>query len=185
MDTELIKQDFDLYLEKRVDNFMGNLTEIDMACKGLNNLEIKRIMKLGVARGIYYNNEQLEKLYECYLNIVTIINQKIIYVPTLQDFCDFVGVLRTTFDKWTLSEDEDRRALINSIVSSIGDIQMTASQTGKIQAIPTIFRMKAEHNMVEASNPIIIGTRIEVNLEQIKEKMKLIESGKSIANLYE
>lgn len=131
-----------------------------------------------------YNAEELAIIFECYQEIMTEINKKQVFQPTIKNFCSFCGISSALYHQWQKDVDNaDRREVMQQIDDYITDVSLSLAQQGKIREITTLFRSKSEHGMVEAAAPITYKVQKEVDMDKIKAQLSVINSGKSLKNV--
>lgn len=127
-----------------------------------------------------YSADELYIIYQEFIRMIAEINKKIKYLPTKKKFCMFAGISTETYNTYLQSPDEDKRNVVRAIDDYISDTNLSSAQKGDIREITTIFRSKAEHGMVEASAPIVIEHKTEINLEEMRRKVEGIKNKKII-----
>lgn len=127
-------------------------------------------------RKIYSNDEILIAFRE-FQRVVNQINDKIQFVPTINIFCAYIGVSTSTYKSWLASNDEERREVVQMIDDYLADVALSLAQNRKLDGLVTMYRTKSQHNMVEATAPIVIEHRKGADMEEISERLKMIKSG--------
>jgi len=184
--AELIKREYQdnlsINMEKRLDEFVKRLTNVN---KNMSTIEIKNLLSQKNVIGISpkYNTSEIAILFNYYKQFINQINDIQRYLPTKKDFCSFIGISSNQYDRWRQSEDSERAEIMQMIDDYITDLQLTSAQNGDIKEISTIYRTKSEHGMVEATAPIVIEHKSEVNTDRIMQQLKAINEGKSLKSI--
>ena len=185
MKAELIKKEYQdnlkEHLEDKLFDLIDKLKHTERGEK-LSIVEIKTMLSQKNANGLSpkYSNTELSILADYYKQFVTQINKVQRFIPTIPNFCGFAGITTTQYKNWKVSEDAERREIMQRIDDYIADINLTMAQEGEIREISTIFRAKAEHNYVEAQAPQVIKHEMESDMKQILANIDAINQGKSL-----
>ena len=134
----------------------------------ITNLFFKPIIPLTAK--IDYNGEQLSMLYEYYNDLLLEINNRIGAFPTsLTLFCRFIGLTLENFKILRDEGDETTRLVVQKIIDDIDDSNLAMAQTGSLKEKPTLFRLKAQNEMVEKVNPKVnINAKVSLDDTRIK-----------------
>ena len=125
-----------------------------------------------------YNAEKLGIVFEYYNYLISEINDKIgNYPPSLLSFCKLAGISYQTLREYRNSSDIEMRNVVEKIYDQLGDDNLTMSQMGQVREKSTIFKLKAQHEMVEKVQPnvnitykeVVNTDRINANLEKYKD----------------
>ena len=120
-----------------------------------------------------YNAEKLSLVYEYYLYLITEVNDKIGNFPSsLSSFCKLAGITTNKLREYKNSPDLDMRTVAEKIYDEIGDENLSMAQLGIVKSTPTVFKLKAQHEMVEKSQPNInISYKEVVNVDRVNENI--------------
>lgn len=132
-----------------------------------------------------YSNTELAIVFDYYRQCINEINKYKMYLPTKKNFCSFAGISSSQYDNWRKSQDDERADIMQKIDDYITDIQLTSAQNGDIKEISTIYRTKSEHGMVEATAPIVVEHKSEVNTANILKQIEALKKGQSLIELKE
>ena len=169
--------------EKPIINFKTNEVvdvKVEMNPIVINNMFFKTICPLG-SKTPLYNAEQMALLYEYYLELVTQVNDKIGDFPTsLASFCKLIGITTRELKEYRNSYDMDMRTIVEKIYDEIGDNNLSMAQLGIVKGTPTVFKLKAQNEMVEKNAPnvnITLKQTVDPNvfnerLERYKDLLK-------------
>lgn len=118
-----------------------------------------------------YNAEKLGMIYDYYCEILAMVNDIIgEYPSSLTNFCKFAGLTLNTLRQYKNSNDINMRVIANKIYDQVGDENITMSQLGYVKERSTLFKMKAENEMVEKQQP-----KVNINIVE-KPDMEKIEA---------
>lgn len=120
-----------------------------------------------------YNAEKLSMVFEYYCDLLANINDKIGFLPpSLSSFCRLAGITTTTLRNYRNSADLNMRIIADKIYDQIGDDNLTMSQLGKVNERSTIFKLKAQNEMIEKEQPkVTINITEKPDLERINERL--------------
>ena len=139
----------------------------------ISNTFFKSITPISSQEPIY-NAEKLSMVFDYYCDILAEVNDKIGNFPSsLTLFCKFAGITTYTLKKWKNSDDYSMRVVVEKIYDQVGDENITMSQMGVVREKSTIFKMKAQNEMVEKVQPnvnISVKT-VDIDLEKINERL--------------
>lgn len=120
-----------------------------------------------------YNAERLGMVFDYYCDILAEVNDRIGDFPSsLTSFCKLAGITLNTLRSYKNSQDYNMRVVVEKIYDQIGDSNITMSQMGIVKERSTIFKMKAENEMVEKQQPNVnINITEKPDMEQIYERL--------------
>lgn len=140
----------------------------------INNYFFKSIVPIGSQEPVY-NAEKLSMVFDYYCDILAEVNDKIGNFPSsLTSFCKMAGITLNTLRSYKNSQDYSMRVIAEKIYDQIGDENITMSQMGIAREKTTIFKMKAQNEMVEKAQPnvnISVKT-VDVDLDRINERLE-------------
>lgn len=140
----------------------------------INNYFFKSIVPIGSQEPIY-NAEKLAMVFDYYCELLAEVNDKIGNFPSsLTSFCKMAGITLNTLRSYKNSQDYSMRVIAEKIYDQIGDENITMSQMGIAREKTTIFKMKAQNEMVEKVQPnvnISVKT-VDVDLDRINERLE-------------
>lgn len=87
------------------------------------------------------------------------INEKTVFIPTINTFCNFMNISKASFDN-ILEEKTERGEICRYIRDTLADRLMQGMLENKIAAIPGIFIAKANYGMRDNDQPV---TNIVIN----------------------
>lgn len=138
----------------------------------INNYFFKPIVPISSQEPIY-NAEKLGMVFDYYCEILAEVNDKIgDYPSSLTSFCKMAGITSATLRNYKNSDDYNMRIIVEKIYDQIGDENVTMSQLGNVRERSTIFKMKAQNEMVEKVQPQVKVNIVEMpDMDKINEKL--------------
>lgn len=120
-----------------------------------------------------YNAEKLGMVFDYYCEILAEVNDKIGNFPSsLTSFCKMAGITLNTLRQYKNSADFNMRIVAEKIYDQIGDENITMSQMGIVREKSTIFKMKAQNEIVEKEQPKVnINITEQPDMERITERL--------------
>ena len=169
-------------LEKRLNSLAERIADKD---KKITRIQIDSYLRNRNITAVSpkYSPDELAILFSYYQEMIEKINERWMYIPTKKNFCGFCGISSVQYNNWLRSEDPDRNEIMQKIDDFITDVMLTSAQNKEIDNVTTIFRTKAEHNLVEAQAPIVIEHKSEANIDDILSQVNALKSGKSLIEL--
>ena len=151
----------------------------------LSELEINHLLRKGnnVTKTVKYSADELKIVFDYYQEAMIEINKKQVYPPSKKNFCAFAGMSSASYESYIRSADEDKREIMQMIDDFITDNALTLAQNGKIKEITTLFRGKTEHGMVEATAPVVIEHKTNVDLNTINARIQAIKMADKQKNI--
>lgn len=146
--------------------------KIDINPLVINNYFFKSIVPI-TSQEPQYNAEKLGMVFDYYCEILAEINDKIGNFPSsLTSFCKLSGLTLQTLRNYRNSSDYSLRVVAEKIYDQIGDENITMSQMGVVRERSTIFKMKAQNEIVEKEQPkVSINITEQPNMERIEERI--------------
>lgn len=138
----------------------------------INNYFFKPLVPITCQEPLY-NAEKLGMIFDYYCEILAEVNDKIGNFPSsLTSFCKFAGITLSTLRTYKNSTDLNMRIVVEKIYDQIGDENITMSQMGVIRERSTIFKMKAQNEIIEKEQPKVNINITEVpDLDRINERL--------------
>lgn len=142
--------------------------KVEMNPVVINNYFFKSIVPITCQEPIY-NAEKLGMVFDYYCEILAEINDKIGNFPSsLTSFCKLSGLTMQTLRNYRNSSDYNLRIVAEKIYDQIGDENITMSQMGIVNERSTIFKMKAQNEIVEKEQP-----RVSINITEKPDMDKI------------
>lgn len=186
---ELMMSEIDKKKEELVEDMIKYANEHIVACKWdkdgepiafrtnynpivVTNHYFKPIIPINCQEPLY-NAEKLTMVFDYYCELLANINDKIGYLPpSLTSFCKLAGITTTTLRNYRNSSDLNMRIIANKIYDQIGDENLTMSQLGMVNERSTIFKMKAQNEMIEKEQPkLVVNITEKPDLDRINERL--------------
>lgn len=146
--------------------------KVDMNPLVINNYFFKPICPITSQEPIY-NAEKLGMVFDYYCDILAEVNNQIgNYPSSLTSFCRLAGISSNTLRQYRNSDDYNMRVVAEKIYDQIGDENVTMSQMGVVRERSTIFKMKAQNEMVEKVQPQVkVNVNAEIDVDRIQERL--------------
>lgn len=170
-------------LDERI-NILVEKLHLTERGKSMSELEINHLLRgNNITKRVKYTADELGVIFEYYQEVMIEINKKQIFPPTKKNFCAFAGMSSSNYDAYMRCADEDKREIMQMIDDFITDNTLTLAQNGKIKEITTMFRGKTEHGMVEATAPVVIEHKSNLDFNIIDSRIKAIKMAEKQKNI--
>lgn len=180
---ETYKKNLSNVLDERINKLVEKLHLTERG-KSMSELEINHLLRENnITKRVKYTADELGIIFEYYQEIMIEINKKQIFPPTKKNFCAFAGMSSSNYDAYMRCADEDKREIMQMIDDFITDNTLTLAQNGKIKEITTMFRGKTEHGMVEATAPVVIEHKSNLDFNIIDSRIKAIKMAEKQKNI--
>ncbi len=180
---ETYKKNLPNVLDERINKLVEKLHLTERG-KSMSELEINHLLRENnITKRVKYTADELGIIFEYYQEIMIEINKKQIFPPTKKNFCAFAGMSSSNYDAYMRCADEDKREIMQMIDDFITDNTLTLAQNGKIKEITTMFRGKTEHGMVEATAPVVIEHKSNLDFNIIDSRIKAIKMAEKQKNI--
>lgn len=146
--------------------------EVEINPVVINNYFFKSIVPI-TSQEPEYNGEKLGMVFDYYCDILAEVNNRIGNFPSsLTSFCKLAGITLQTLRNYRNSSDYSLRVVAEKIYDQIGDENITMSQMGVVRERSTIFKMKAQNEIVEKEQPkVSINITEKPDLDRINERL--------------
>lgn len=146
--------------------------KVDISPLVINNYFFKPICPITSQEPVY-NAEKLGMVFDYYCDILAEVNNQIgNYPSSLTSFCKLAGITFNTLRNYRNSDDYNMRVVAEKIYDQIGDENVTMSQMGVVRERSTIFKMKAQNEMVEKVQPQVkVNVNAEIDVDRIQERL--------------
>lgn len=190
MKSELIEKEYKSNLKEYMEDKLFDLVhKLKHTEKGeeMSVIELKTLLtqKNILGNPIKYTNTELTILFDYYKQFILEINKKQKYLPTIKNFCSFIGISSNQYKNWKQSDDSERREIMQIIDDYISDVMLSSAQDRKVDTITTIFRAKSEHGMTEAQAPVVIEHKNKTDMDKILQDIETIKQGGNLIELEE
>lgn len=155
--------------------------------KDLSNIQIMSMIAKGsllentLGRSVGYTAQELSIGFDLYLDMINKINEIKPFPPTIESFCNFMGIGKTTYDNYLV--DADRKDVMNYIQSYLLGVLATGGLTGELREISSIYLQKSM-GKTEQTQPIIVEHKKLTNIEEIQEKLASLKKDNIIDASY-
>jgi len=121
-----------------------------------------------------YSAETLGMVFDYYCDLLAAVNDKIgSYPSSLTAFCKLAGISLYTLKQMKVSDDYNMRVVVEKIYDQIGDENITMSQMGVAKEKTTLFKMKAQNEMVEKAQPQVkVNVNADIDLNRISQRLE-------------
>ncbi len=138
---------------------------IDVKPIVIQNYFFKSIVPLSSSMPIY-NAEKLALVYDYYNFIISEVNDKIgNYPSSLTSFCKLAGITLGELRSYRNSPDINMQTIVDKIYDDIGDSNLTMGQLDIAKSTTTLFKLKAQNEMVEKVQP-----KVNINIVETPDK---------------
>jgi len=121
-----------------------------------------------------YSAETLGMVFDYYCDLLAAVNDKIgSYPSSLTAFCKLAGISLYTLKQMKVSDDYNMRVVVEKIYDQIGDENITMSQMGVAKEKTTLFKMKAQNELVEKAQPQVkVNVNADIDLNRISQRLE-------------
>ena len=142
--------------------------------KDLNNIQIMSMIAKGsllenaLGGNVGYTPQELKIGFDLYLDMINKINEIKPFPPTVESFCNFMGISKTTYDNYLV--DFERKDIMSFIHSYLLGVLATGGLTGEMREISSIFIQK-HMGKTEQTQPIVVEHKKVTNIDEIQQKL--------------
>ena len=142
--------------------------------KDLNNIQIMSMIAKGsllenaLGGNVGYTAQELKIGFDLYLDMINKINEIKPFPPTVESFCNFMGISKTTYDNYLV--DFERKDIMSFIHSYLLGVLATGGLTGEMREISSIFIQK-HMGKTEQTQPIVVEHKKVTNIDEIQQKL--------------
>ena len=130
------------------------------------------LLNIAVGGGNSYSSQEILAGFNLYLDMINKINEYKVFPPTIEGFCNFIGISATTFNNWL--SDADKKDAMEYVKSYLTGALATGSLTGELKEISSIYIQKTM-GKVEQTTPVVIEHKRETNIDEIRKKIEEIK----------
>lgn len=124
-----------------------------------------------------YSPEKLNLVFQLYMYLVEQVNFEIgDFIPTKTHFCQFAGITTSTLNNYKNSPILEMRTIVEKIYDACFDSSMTMAQNKKLNEKTTIFRAKAELDVIEKPQTRVNINANIVDINGINERLEQLKS---------
>lgn len=156
--------------------------------KDLNNIQIMSMIAKGslldsvLGGNVSYTPQELRIGFDLYLDMINKINEIKPFPPTVESFCNFMGISKVTYDSYLTNYE--KKDVMNYIQSYLLGVLATSSLTGELKEISSIYQQKAL-GKVEQTQPIVVEHKKVADINEIQQKLASLKKDNIIEANYE
>ena len=156
--------------------------------KDLNNIQIMSMIAKGslldsvLGGNISYTPQELRIGFDLYLDMINKINEIKPFPPTVESYCNFMGISKATYDSYLTNYE--KKDVMNYIQSYLLGVLATSSLTGELKEISSIYQQKAL-GKVEQVQPIVVEHKKVIDINEIQQKLASLKKDNIIDANYE
>ena len=140
----------------------------------------KSISEIAMAgTNIGYTSEEIACGFDLYLDMINKINEIKKFPPTVESFCNFMGVSRSTYNNWCV--DPEKRNILDYINSYILGVYSVGGMTGDLKEISSMFQQKVL-GKVEQQQPQVIKHEITTDIDDINKQLAALKQDNIISD---
>lgn len=172
--NETVEYITNMFSEKGVDR-VSNIQLMSVIAKN-------SLVNIAVGGGTSYTSQEILAGFNMYLEMIEKINEYKVFPPTIESFCNFMGITTVAFNNWL--SDADRKDSVEYVKSYLTGALATGSLTGELKEISSIYIQKTM-GKVEQNTPIVIEHKKETDIDDIKNKIAEMKKNRIIEAEYE
>ena len=172
--TEEITQKIVEKLEERGENV--NSIEI------LSTIAKRSLVDVATGNANSYTPQEIMIAFNLYIEMIDKIQKYKNFPPTVETFCLFLGISRSTYNNWLA--DPLRKDAMDYIHSYLLGVLANGGLTGEVREISAMYQQKVM-GKVEATAPIVIEHKKETNVDEIQAQLQALKGEKIIEGSYE
>lgn len=177
---ERYKETLPQVLEQRLNDLESTIEKELQIIKGLPAPRIHSLLASKVVGLNSYSATEILLSIEYYMKMVETINKYTIHVPSITEYCGFMGFSTNTYQNWLAIDDNDKRNSMRIVDDYIKGQIFSASKMRKIDNATSIFDLKTEHQLSEAVNPQYIAHTETMNKNQVNALIDRIKNESAI-----
>ncbi len=146
--------------------------------KDLNNIQImsmiakRSVIDIANVGNISYTPQEILAGFNLYLEMINKINNIKTFPPTVESFCAFIGISRTTYNSWLV--DYEKKGVMEYIHSYLLGVLATGGLTGEFKEISSMFLQKTM-GKVEQATPMVVKHEVTTNIDDIKSQLSALK----------
>lgn len=167
--TEEITQKIVEKLEKRGEKV--NSTEI------LSTIAKRSLVDVATGNANSYTPQEIMIAFNLYIEMIDKIQKYKNFPPTVETFCLFLGISRSTYNNWLT--EPSRKDAMNYIHSYLLGVLANGGLTGEVREISAMYQQKCMGKS-EMTTPVVVKHEIETDVEAIQKQLEALKRNKVI-----
>lgn len=159
-------------LTKQIIEKLENRGELVNSVEILSVIAKRSLADVATGSANSYTPQELMIAFNLYLEMMEKIQQYKSFPPTVETFCLFLGISRSTYNNWLA--DPSRKDAMDYIHSYLLGTLANGGLTGELKEISAMYQQKVM-GKVEATAPIVVEHKKEFNIDEIKEHLNALK----------
>lgn len=177
-------------LKKKTNELTNYIVEL-LKNKGeekVNNIQImsliaqRSMLEIANVCNVSYTTQEIMIGFNLYLEMINKINEIKKFPPTVESFCLFMGISRTTYNNWLV--DADKRTVMDYIHSYLLGVLATGGLMGEVREISAMYLQKTM-GKVEAQQPIVVKHEKVTDVDDINRQLEALKKDNIIEASWE
>lgn len=154
----------------------------------VNNIQImsliaqRSMLEIANVCNVSYTPQEIMIGFNLYLEMINKINEIKKFPPTVESFCLFMGISRTTYNNWLV--DVDKRIVMDYIHSYLLGVLATGGLMGEVREISAMYLQKTM-GKVEAQQPIVVKHEKVTDVDDINRQLEALKKDNIIEASWE
>ena len=154
----------------------------------VNNIQImsliaqRSMLEIANVCNVSYTPQEIMIGFNLYLEMINKINEIKKFPPTVESFCLFMGISRTTYNNWLV--DADKRTVMDYIHSYLLGVLATGGLMGEVREISAMYLQKTM-GKVEAQQPIVVKHEKVTDVDDINRQLEALKKDNIIEASWE
>lgn len=151
-------------LKRRGDNV--NSIEI------LSTIAKRSLVDIAKGNTVSYTPQEIMIAFNLYIQMIDKIQEYKKFPPTVESFCMFLGISRSTYNNWLV--DVDKKDAMEYVHSYLLGVLASGGLTGEVREISAMYQQKVM-GKIEAQQPIVIEHKKEVPIDDIQKQLQALK----------
>lgn len=173
---EEAKDNFSLALQEKMIMTTDYITKMfEEKGQSVSNIQImgaiakNSLLNIATGGGNSYSSQEILAGFNLYLEMIEKINEYKTFPPTIESFCNFIGISVSCFNNCLV--DPDRKDAMEYIKSYLTGALASGSLVGELKEISSIYIQKTM-GKVEQQTPVVIEHRKEADVDEIRKRIE-------------
>ena len=189
--NKMIKKIQDEYKEMLLPNLKEKTEEITQKIlkkfetrgEQVNSVEIlstiakRSLVDVATGNANSYTTQEIMIAFNLYIEMIDKIQKYKNFPPTVETFCLFLGISRSTYNNWLA--DPLRKEAMDYIHSYLLGVLANGGLIGEVKEKSAMYQQKVM-GKVEATTPIVIEHKKETNIDEINAQLQALKGQKII-----